>query len=167
MRRPPGIHRSTATVDQPVIMRLITTVSLALLLLFAFAVTAHGDAGENGAAPSLAAAAIDAFDDTAAIDDTAAFDDTAAIGADAETDEAQVQAAFPVAVTSTLVGAALCILGVLCGLAAMLLLSRVLGRPAQFSTLRETPRALRSDPASPLHPCGTAVSLIRLGLSRT
>lgn len=161
MRRPPGIHRSTATVDQPVIMRLITTVSLALLLLFAFAVTAHGDAGENGAAPSLAAAAIDAFDDIAA------FDDTAAIGADAETDEAQAQAALPVAVTSTLVGAALCILGVLCGLAAMLLLSRVLGRPAQFSTLRETPRALRSDPASPLHPCGTAVSLIRLGLSRT
>lgn len=161
MRRPPGIHRSTATVDQPVIMRLITTVSLALLLLFAFAVTAHGDAGENGAAPSLAAAAIDAFDDTAAIDDTAT------IGADAETDEAQVQAAFPVAVTSTLVGAALCILGVLCGLAAMLLLSRVLRRPGQFSTLRETPRALRSDPASPLHPCGTAVSLIRLGLSRT
>ncbi|AZS42000.1 hypothetical protein CVS54_03362 [Microbacterium oxydans] len=155
MRRPPGIHRSTATVDQPVIMRLITTVSLALLLLFAFAVTAHGDAGENGAAPSLAAAAIDAFDDTAAI------------GADAETDEAQAQAALPVAVTSTLVGAALCILGVLCGLAAMLLLSRVLGRPGQFSTLRETPRALRSDPASPLHPCGTAVSLIRLGLSRT
>ncbi|KKX98463.1 hypothetical protein [Microbacterium sp. Ag1] len=136
-------------------MRLITTVSLALLLLFAFAVTAHGDAGENGAAPSLAAAAIDAFDDTAAI------------GADAETDEAQAQAALPVAVTSTLVGAALCILGVLCGLAAMLLLSRVLGRPGQFSTLRETPRALRSDPASPLHPCGTAVSLIRLGLSRT
>lgn len=161
MRRPPGIHRSTATVDQPVIMRLITTVSLALLLLFAFAVTAHGDAGENGAAPSLAAAAIDAFDDIAA------FDDTAAIGADAETDEAQAQAALPVAVTSTLVGAALCILGVLCGLAAMLLLSRVLGRPGQFSTLRETPRALRSDPASPLHPCGTAVSLIRLGLSRT
>ncbi|WP_127012725.1 MULTISPECIES: hypothetical protein [Microbacterium] len=130
-------------------------MSLALLLLFAFAVTAHGDAGENGAAPSLAAAAIDAFDDTAAI------------GADAETDEAQAQAALPVAVTSTLVGAALCILGVLCGLAAMLLLSRVLGRPGQFSTLRETPRALRSDPASPLHPCGTAVSLIRLGLSRT
>ena len=154
MRRPPGIHRSTATVDQPVIMRLITTVSLALLLLFAFAVTAHGDAGENGAAPSLAAAAIDAFDDTAAIDD-------------AEVGEAQAQAALRVAVTSTLVGAALCILGVLCGLAAMLLLSRVLGRPGQFSTLRETPRALRSDPASPLHPCGTAVSLIRLGLSRT
>lgn len=154
MRRPPGIHRSTATVDQPVIMRLITTVSLALLLLFAFAVTAHGDAGENGAAPSLAAAAIDAFDDTAAIDE-------------AEVGEAQAQAALPVAVTSTLVGAALCILGVLCGLAAMLLLSRVLGRPGQFSTLRETPRALRSDPASPLHPCGTAVSLIRLGLSRT
>ncbi|WP_396658030.1 hypothetical protein [Microbacterium oxydans] len=129
-------------------------MSLALLLLFAFAVTAHGDAGENGAAPSLAAAAIDAFDDTAAIDD-------------AEVGEAQAQAALPVAVTSTLVGAALCILGVLCGLAAMLLLSRVLGRPGQFSTLRETPRALRSDPASPLHPCGTAVSLIRLGLSRT
>lgn len=160
MRRPPGIHRSTATVDRPVIMRLITTASLALLLLFAFAVAAHGDTGENGAAPSLAAAAIDAFD-------TAAFDDTAAIGADAETDEAQAQAAFPVAGTSPLVGAVLCVLGVLCGLAAMLLLSRVLRRPGQFSTLRETPRALRSDPASPLHPCGTAVSLIELGLSRT
>lgn len=155
MRRPPGIHRSTATVDQRVIMRLITTMSLALLLLFAFAVTAHGDAGENGAAPSLAAAAIDAFDDTAAF------------GADAETDEAQAQAALPVAVTSPLVGAVLCVLGVLCGLAAMLLLSRVLRRPGQFSTLWETPRALRSDPASPLHPCGTAVSLIELSLSRT
>lgn len=146
MRRPPGIHRSTATVDQPVIMRLITTVSLALLLLFAFAVTAHGDAGENGAAPSLAAAAIDAFDDTAAI------------GADAETDEAQAQAALPVAVTSTLVGAALCILGVLCGLAAMLLLSRVLGRPGQFSTLRRHRarcaqiRLLPCTPAGPRSP---------------
>ncbi|MGO4488805.1 hypothetical protein [Microbacterium sp. 2RAF4] len=159
MRRPPGIHRSTATVDRPVIMRLITTGSLALLLLFAFAVTAHGDAGENAAAPSLAAAAIAAFDDTAAFDD-AAFDG-------AEVGEVQTQAALPIAGTSPLVGAVLCVLGVLCGLAAMLLLSRVLRRPGQFSTLRETPRALRSDPASPLHPCGTAVSLIELGLSRT
>ena len=159
MRRPPGIHRSTATVDRPVIMRLITTASLALLLLFAFAVTAHGDAGENAAAPSLAAAAIAAFDDTAAFDD-AAFDG-------AEVGEVQTQAALPITGTSAFVGAALCVLGVLCGLAAMLLLSRVLRRPGQLSTLQERPHTPPSAPASPLHPCVTAVSLIQLGLSRT
>lgn len=154
MRRPPGIHRSTATRDRPVIMRLITTVSLALLLLFAFAMTAHGDAGENGAAPSLAAVAIDAFDD-------AAFEGTG------ELDEVQTQVALPSTGTSALVGTALCVLGVLCGLAAMLLLSRVLRRPGQRSTIRERAHTLPSVPASPLHPCVTAVSLIQLGLSRT
>ena len=154
MRRPPGIHRSTATRDRPVIMRLITTVSLALLLLFAFAVTAHGDAGENGAAPSLAAVAIDAFDD-------AAFESTG------ELDEVQTQVALPSTGTSALVGTALCVLGVLCGLAAMLLLSRVLRRPGQPSTIRESSHTLPSVPASPLHPRVTAVSLIQLGLSRT
>ena len=174
MRRPPGIHRSTATRDRPVIMRLITTVSLALLILFAFAVTPHGDAGENGAAPSLAAVAIDAFDDTAfdttafdatAFDDTA-FDDTAIEGT-GELDEVRTQVALPSTGTSALVGTALCVLGVLCGLAAMLLLSRVLQRAGQLSILRESSHTLPSVPASPLHPCVTAVSLIQLGLSRT
>ena len=159
MRRPPGIHRSTATRDRPVIMRLITTVSLALLILFAFAVTPHGDAGENGAAPSLAAVAIDAFDDTA-------FDDTAIEGT-GELDEVRTQVALPSTGTSALVGTALCVLGVLCGLAAMLLLSRVLQRAGQLSILRESSHTLPSVPASPLHPCVTAVSLIQLGLSRT
>lgn len=157
MRRPPGIHRSTATVDRPVIMRLITTASL--LLLFAFAVTAHGDATENAAAPSLAAAAIAAFDDDAAFNDTA-FDG-------AEVGEVQTQAALPITGTNALVGAALCALGVLCGLAAMLLLSRVLRRPGQLSTLQERPHTPPSVPASLLRPCVTAVSLIQLGLSRT
>lgn len=160
MRRSPGIHRSTAPVDRPVIMRLITTASLALLLLFAFAVTAHGDAGENGAAPSLAAASIEAFDDAVAADN-AGVDNAAAV------DQDQTPAALPATGMSALAGAAVCILGVLCGLAAMLLLSRVLRRPGQLSTLREKPHARPSAPASPLHPRVTAISLIQLGLSRT
>lgn len=166
MRRPPGIHRSTATVDQPVIMRLITTVSLALLALFTFAVTAHDDAGESGTAPSLAAAAVAAFDNAAAFD-AADANSATAVDDDAEVGEVQTQAALPITGASTLAGAALCALGVLCGLAAMLLLSRMLRCPGQLSTLREGPHTLPSAPASPLHPCVTAVSLIQLGLSRT
>ncbi|WP_146113907.1 MULTISPECIES: hypothetical protein [unclassified Microbacterium] len=167
MRRSPGIHRSTASVDRPVIMRLITTASLALLLLFALTATAHGDAGENGAAPSLAAASIEAFDDAVAVGDAAAVDSTAAVENAAAVDQDQTPAALPATGMSALAGAAVCILGVLCGLAAMLLLSRVLRRPGQLSTLREKPHARPSAPASPVHPRVTAISLIQLGLSRT
>lgn len=166
MRRSPGIHRSTAPVDRPVIMRLITTASLALLLLFAFTVTAHGDAGENGAAPSLAAASIEAFDDAVAADN-AGVDNAAAVENVAAVDQDQTPAALPATGTSALAGAALCILGVLCGLAAMLLLFRVLRRPGQLSTLREKPHALPSALAASMHPRVTAISLIQLGLSRT
>ncbi|PRB12102.1 hypothetical protein CQ042_16045 [Microbacterium sp. MYb62] len=167
MRRSPGIHRSTAPVDRPMIMRLITTACLALLLLFAFAVTAHGDAGENGAAPSLAAASIEAFDDAVAAGNAASVDNAAAVDSAAAVDQDQTPAALPATGTSALAGAALCILGVLCGLAAMLLLSRVLRRPGQRSTLREKPHALPSALAAPMHPRVTAISLIQLGLSRT
>lgn len=149
MRRSPGTRRSAGPFEQPLIMRLITTASLALLLLFAFAVTAHGDAGETGAAPSLAAESVDSFDDTAA------------------GDQAQTLTASPAAGTSALAGVALCVLGVLCGLAAVLLLSHVLRRPGPLAALRERLRALPAAPASAAHSLATATSLIRLGVSRT
>lgn len=130
-------------------MRLITTASLALLLLFAFAATAHGDAGETGTAPSVTAGSADSFDDAPAVD------------------QAQATAAAPSTGTNALVGMALCVLGVLCGLAAVLLLSSMLRRPARLAILRERAHSSPSAPASAAHPRATAISLIRLGVSRT
>ncbi|WP_029258524.1 MULTISPECIES: hypothetical protein [unclassified Microbacterium] len=149
MRRSPGILRSAGTVAPPVIMRLITTASLALLLLFAFAVTTHGAQDENGAAPSLTAAVVDAFDDAAAAA------------------QEQVLTAAPDSGTSALVGAALCALGVLCGLAVMLLRTRAAHRRALVTRLRAGSEALRRSSASPPRPRATTLSLLQLGLSRT
>ncbi|WP_347123716.1 hypothetical protein [Microbacterium sp. SY138] len=129
-------------------MRLITTASLALLLLFAFAVTTHGAQDENGAAPSLTAAVVDAFDHAAAAA------------------QEQVTAA-PDSGTSALVGAALCALGVLCGLAVMLLRTRAAHRRALVTRLRAGSEALRRSSASPPRPRATTLSLLQLGLSRT
>jgi len=130
-------------------MRLITTASLALLLLFAIAAPAHGAAEENGAAPSLAATAIDAFDHAAA------------------EDQEQIRAAAADIAASTLAGAALCVLGALCGLAAMLLQTRATQRRALVTRLRAGSGAHRRSPTSPPRPRVSALSLLQLGLSRT
>lgn len=152
MHRSPGILRPAVHAEQPVIMRIITTATLALLLLFAFAVTAHSDAGEDGSSPSLAALTVDAYDQ--------AYDPPAAA------DQEQITTAAPTAGSASLAGVALCVLGVLCALAALLVVLRLSRRLARASHLRDLLR-VHLPPASAPRPRVTAISLTQLGVSRT
>lgn len=161
MRRPPGIHRSAGTNDRLMIMRLITTVSLALLLLFALAATAHGESGAAGTGSVAATTSVAATSAT-----TPGAADSGATDSGAASAQAALQIVATTPGTNALTGVALCALGVLCGLAALLLLSRVLQRPGRSPLVRT-----RADAhSSPLHsspPRVTALSLTRIGLSRT
>ncbi|WP_217183889.1 hypothetical protein [Streptomyces sp. AC495_CC817] len=103
MRIPLSEAVSAGVGGRLVIMRLITTVALALLLAFGAVSTAHGSAEGLDAGVTLST-------DVAVVDVTAAGADTFAV-ADA-------------AWTAPFTEAALCVLGILCGLVAVVLLRR-------------------------------------------
>ncbi|MFJ6532813.1 hypothetical protein [Microbacterium sp. NPDC091662] len=124
-------------------------MTLALLLILGFTVVAHGLTDGNGAAPSLAATAVDAFDHAAAADQEHVPAAAADIGA------------------STLAGAALCALGVLSALAVLLLRTRATQRRTPITRLRVGSGARCRSSASHLRPRVTAIPLLQLGLSRT
>lgn len=130
-------------------MRLITSIGLSVLLIFGVAATAHGEFDSIGVGASTAADLVGSPDETALVDP----------------DESEVVASP--SGTNALVGAALCALGILCGLTALLLLLRVLWQPPLSSLLRAEPR-FGTPPTAPIvRPRATAITLTQLGLSRT
>ncbi len=148
MRR---MHRSlripdpTRTHKQLLIMRLITSIGLSLLLLFSVAATTGHTDTQNGEKVPFAMTEFD--------------------GAGVDPSTQQI-VTVPGDVNASL-GVALCALGILCGLTAIILVLRLFWSPQLASPLRAGPRPLAraSVFTSPLRT--TALSLTQLGLSRT
>lgn len=133
------------------ITRIITALVLALLLLLGAFGTAHSESEGSSASSPWVTTSVDAHV-------------TAGVEPDAATDPVGV---FATAETGgVLVGAALCALGVLCGLALVIFVRRLLRHPAPaFRSRREAPRAPLA--ARIVTDRATALSLTQLGLSRT
>ncbi|MGX5769783.1 hypothetical protein ACWKWN_03420 [Microbacterium trichothecenolyticum] len=133
--------------ERLLIMRLITSIALALLLMLGIAASGHAEGDGEGGIP-LITAVMDPHVDSAASD--------AAPGAVMESSPAN----------RLLGGVALCVLGVLCGLVAFLL-ARAIRLRRLFSVLTRAPRP----PVRPLAlitlPRATTPTLPELGLSRT
>lgn len=142
--------RSTTLNEQLLIMRLITSVGLALLLMLGLAATGHTEADGSTPAPLVISGLMDPHVEPVA---DAPAEHEAVAGAVASGPDA-------------LVGAALCILGVLCGLTFMVVL-RGLWRRRIPPVLGDGPRmpSLLPAPAARAHPI--VFSLTQLGLSRT
>lgn len=143
------IPRPVHTTGSLLIMRLITTIALSLLLVFGVASTSHTEVnGGNG--PSAAAVGLALSGDDGAIGSTGQEQITSAsVG------------------TGTLTGPALCALGILCGLTAMVLFLRILHCPVRSPSLRACSRLPALLTPSGAQPHATAFSLTQLGLSRT
>ena len=131
-------------------MRLITSVGLALLLMLGLAVTGHTEADGSTPVPLVISGLMDPH---AAPVAGAPVEHEAVVGGVASGPNA-------------LVGAALCMLGVLCGLTFMVVL-RGLWRRRMPPVLGDGPRMplLLAAPAVRAHP--VVLSLTQLGLSRT
>lgn len=132
------------------IMRLITSVGLALLLMLGLAATSHTEADGSTPVPLVISGLMDPHVGPAT--DVPVEHEAVAGGV----------ASGP----NVLVGAALCALGVLCGLTFMVVL-RGLWRRRMPPVLSDGPRmpSLLPAPAARAHP--VVFSLTQLGLSRT
>lgn len=138
--------------ERLLIARLITSAGLALLLMVGIAAMDHTES-EGPAPVSLAAIALlDPHDDPLGDEPGDVVKHGAAV-------------ADPAA-ASALVGAALCILGVLCGLVFVVAAGRLWNRRALPSRSVQ-PRAPSIFPCPIVRPRATALSLTQLGLSRT
>ena len=139
--------------ERLLIMRLITSVGLALLLVLGVALAGHLESDESAPAPLSASVLLDPH--LAPLSDeppTAVAGPVAGVGGSPG--------------ANTLVGAALCMLGLLCGLAFAVLARRLLRHDARLH------RGLRPRMSSPsLVPVMsrpvTVLSLTQLSLSRT
>ncbi len=131
-------------------MRLITSVGLTLLLMLGLAATAHTEFPGAAPVPLLASELMDPHVEPVAVVTAA--------------DEAVTDGSLPN--SNALIGAALCVFGVLCGLTFAVGLRRlwrrrmtpILGAAPRMSLLVPAPAALS-------HPI--VFSLTQLGLSRT
>ncbi|GEK86576.1 hypothetical protein [Microbacterium aerolatum] len=135
--------------DQLLIMRLIITVALSLLLLFGMATTSHSDAEGITPAQFTSSGVVD-FADSAEIPDLGSTQ--------------------PFAISdgsNALLGAAVCALGILCGLTAIVLLLRPLWTPRMSHVLCAKRSAIPPLGAFGARTHTTALSLIHLGVSRT
>lgn len=143
------VRRFGDVKEQLLIMRLITTVALSLLLLFGMAATSHSEA--EGITPAqFASSGVVGFADSAEIPDLGSTQPFATADG-----------------SNALLGAALCALGILCGLTAIVLLLRLLWTPRMSHAL-----CVKRSAVPPLGAFGarthtTALSLIHLGVSRT
>lgn len=143
------VRRFGDTSERLLIMRLITTVALSLLLLFGIAATSHSEA--EGIPPAqFASAGVVDFADSAGIPDLGST---------------QVFAISDG--SNALLGAALCALGILCGLTAIVLLLRPLWTPRMSHVLCAKRSAVPPPGAFGARTHTTALSLIHLGVSRT
>ena len=142
--------RSVTLNEQLLIMRLITSVGLALLLMLGLAATAHTEADGSTPVPLVISGLMDPHVEPVA--DAPAEHEAVAGGGFSG--------------SNALVGAALCMLGVLCGLTFMVVL-RGLWRRRMPPVLGDGPRrpSLLPAPAARAHPI--VFSLTQLGLSRT
>ncbi|WP_125132962.1 hypothetical protein [Microbacterium sp. 10M-3C3] len=144
------IPRSATLNEQWLIMRLITSIGLALLLMLGLAATAHAESSEAASTPLMVSGLMDPHVEPVA--DAPAEHEEAASGAWSG--------------SNALAGAALCVFGVLCGLAFMVAL-RTLWHRRISPVLSEVSRvpSLLAVPALRAHP--VVLSLTQLGLSRT
>lgn len=147
-------QRSAMLSEQLLIMRLITTVGMALLLLLSVAGAGHSESDGSASVPLTVTALLDPPVDPLSRDEpvSVATEHAAVVGGSAG--------------SSALVGAALCILGVLCGLVFMVVPRRLWSRRA-LPDRGLRPRALSILPPPVAHPRATVLSLTQLGLSRT
>ena len=139
--------------ERLLIMKLITSVGLAVLLLLGVAAAGHSESDGSASVPLPVTVLVDPHVD--------------AVGNEAEgakTEHAAVVAGSQG--TSALAAAALCILGVLCGLVFAVIVRRLWARRTPpDSTLRPRPHSLMVLPLA--RPRATSLSLTELGLSRT
>lgn len=131
-------------------MRLITSIGLSLLLLFGItATTGHADTGGSWIGSVATTGSHSSVVDEPVIDLAP-----------------QHVIAFPGGTTPSL-GIALCALGILCGLAAIILFLRLLWCTRLASPPRSVPRAIHCVSVFTAPPRATACSLIQLSVSRT
>ncbi|OAN40941.1 hypothetical protein A4X16_02065 [Microbacterium sp. H83] len=131
-------------------MRLITTIGLALLLVFAIGAAAHGSAElTSQAAPSVVM--------TASGDSSVVADEATSVAEESS----------PSSELDPATGAVLCVLGILCGLVAAVLLYRMLYRDAGWAFSTAVRTMLSSAPTARPTPRRMSLPLTALGLSRT
>lgn len=150
MLRTLRIQRSAEPNTRLLIIRLITSTALALLVFFALTATAHSDLA------STETAGLSALSSTASSADSAEL---------ADPDQATPLASANGA--NALVEAAICVLGVLCGLAAMIVLWRTLRARDLLSAPSSLERFVPTPVALVTRPRVSMVSLALLSVSRT
>lgn len=154
MLRTLRIQRSAEPNTRLLIIRLITSTALALLVFFALTATAHSDLA------STETAGLSAL--SSATNSTASSADSAEL---ADPDQATPLASANDA--NALVEAAVCVLGVLCGLTAMIVLWRTLRARDLFSAPSSLERFVPTPVALVTRPRVSMVSLALLSVSRT
>lgn len=142
--------QSVTLNEQLLIMRLITSVGLALLLMLGLAATAHTELAGAAPVPLVVSGLMDPHVEPVA--DVEAAHEAVADGSWSG--------------SNALVGAALCVFGVLCGLTFMVSLRR-LWRRRMPPVLGAAPRMSSLLPASAARVHPIVFSLTQLGLSRT
>jgi hypothetical protein len=143
--------RSVTLNEQLLIMRLITSVGLALLLMLGLAATAHTELEGAAPVPLVVSGLMDPHVVEPVAETTA---------------EHEAVADSSWSGSNVLVGAALCVFGVLCGLTFMVALRR-LWRRRMPPVLGAAPRMRSLIPASAAQAHPIVFSLTQLGLSRT
>ncbi|RUQ07492.1 hypothetical protein D8M34_03735 [Microbacterium sp. HSID17254] len=135
------------------IMRLISIIGLTLLLIFAVGAAEHGSADVTKAS-TTASTSLDA-------------DESGADAAAAEPAGVVMQLATGAAQVDPVTGAVLCVLGLLCGLVAAVMLYRLLWRTTAVvvETHAAQPRTSAAPNSIPLR--RTSLTLATLGISRT
>lgn len=132
------------------IMRLISIIGLTLLLVFAVGATAHGSADAASAGTSSVAG------DTAVADGAAVTSDASAppsVGSAPQYDPAA--------------GVLLCVLGILCGLVAAILVHRLVWRRSLLLGCLRVALATIGATARQAPPRPSSLSLTTLSISRT
>lgn len=142
--------RSVTLNEQLLIMRLITSVGLALLLMLGLAATAHTELDGAAPVPLVVSGLMDPHVEPV-LDAAAAHEEVADSSWSG---------------SNALVGAALCVFSVLCGLTFMVALRR-LWRRRMPPVLGAAPRMPSLIPASAAQAHPIVFSLTQLGLSRT
>jgi hypothetical protein len=139
--------------ERLLIMKLITSVGLAVLLLLGVAAAGHAESDGSASVPLAVTVLMDPHVDAVGNGAESAKPEHAAVVAGSQG-------------ISALAGAALCILGVLCGLVFAVIVRRLWGRRTlPDSTLRPHPLSLIVLPFA--RPRAASLSLTQLGLSRT
>lgn len=142
--------RSATLNEQLLIARLITSVVLALLLIFGAAVSAHTEQEGAASASLLLSGVIDPHIEPAT--DASAAPEVVVAGSSSG--------------SSALVDAALCVFGILCWLTFMVVM-RKLWRRRMSPVLGDAPRMRSLLPASAVRAHPVVLSLTQLSLSRT